>query len=171
MSLGSLHLVLTHLPVVGLVFGIALFAAALVKKSNELKTASFWIFSIIALLALAAFFTGEPAEDMVEKIPGLIKSEIKSVIEPHEHLAVAALISTMILGFVSGIGLVFSRKTQTVSKGLTIAVLILSLISAGLMAKTANLGGKIRHTEIRSDAVVLDTSGERNQSYKKHDKD
>ncbi|MCX5717962.1 MAG: hypothetical protein NTW44_06595 [Nitrospirae bacterium] len=171
MSLGYLHLALNHLPVVGLAFGIALFAAALVKKSNELKSASLWAFSIIALLALAVFFTGESAEDMVEKIPGVIKSEIEIVIGPHEHLAVAALISTIILGFISGIGLVFFRKTRTFSKGLTAAVLVLSIISAGLMIKVANLGGKIRHTEIRSDAVVMDISGEKNRADKEHDKD
>lgn len=171
MNLGYLHLALTHLPVVGIMFGVVLFVAALVRKSNELKSASLWAFSIIALLAVAVLLTGEPAEDMVKKIPGIIESEIESVIGPHEHLAVTAVISTVILGLISAIGLVSFRKTGTFSKGLTTAVLILSLISAGLMGKVANLGGKIRHTEIRSDAVVTDISGEKKQPDKTHDKD
>jgi hypothetical protein len=171
MSLGYLHLALTHLPVVGILFGVALFAVALVKKSNELKSASLWAFIVIALLAVAVLLTGEPAENMVKKIPGIVESEIEKVIGPHEHLAVAAVISTVILGLISAIGLASFRKTGTFSKRLITVVLILSIISAGLLTKVANLGGKIRHTEIRSDAVVTDNSGEKKQPNKNRDKD
>ena len=101
----------------------------------------------------------------------LFRSEIEKVIGPHEHLAVAAVISTVILGLISAIGLASFRKTGTFSKRLITVVLILSIISAGLLTKVANLGGKIRHTEIRSDAVVTDNSGEKKQPDKNRDKD
>jgi hypothetical protein len=39
-------------------------------------------------------------------------------------------------------------------RALTVTVVPLVLLVTGLMAYTANLGGQIRHTEIRAGAVV-----------------
>lgn len=45
---------------------------------------------------------------------------------------------------------------------LTRAVLVVSIVTAGLMARTANLGGQIRHAEVRADAAQqVDDHGER----------
>jgi hypothetical protein len=46
-----------------------------------------------------------------------------------------------------------------VSRTLTGAALVVSLATAGLMARTANLGGQIRHPEIRAGAPLPASGG------------
>ena len=55
-----------------------------------------------------------------------------------------------ILGMTCLVGLVFIGKAGTVPKRLVTIVLLLSLVTAAFVGYTANLGGQIRHTEIRA---------------------
>ncbi|MEN9678688.1 MAG: hypothetical protein RIS76_4584, partial [Verrucomicrobiota bacterium] len=63
-------------------------------------------------------------EEVVESLPG----DAKAIIERHDDAAVYALSGILVLGA--------------------------SVIVGGLMAWTANLGGEIRHSEIRSVPAV-----------------
>ena len=143
-----LHLMLNHVPVLGTAFSLALLGWALLRKSEELKKVSLGFFVIIALLAIPAYLTGEPAEELVENLPGVSKASI----EQHEEAAQVAFAGVLIVGVAALGGLVFFRRGKLVSDWLSVIVLVLSLIVFALMARTANLGGLIRHPEIRSDA-------------------
>jgi uncharacterized membrane protein len=147
MNLAHIHLILNHFPVIGMVFGFLLLAFALVKKSEELIRVSLGVFIIIALLALPVYFTGEPAAKVIEHLPGVTES----VVEEHEEAALITLITVEILGLVALGGLFYFRHLENLPNWLVKASLILAAISIGLLAWTANLGGKVRHTEIRSD--------------------
>jgi hypothetical protein len=63
------HLMINHFPVIGMPIGILLLAYALVRKSEEVKTAGLGLFVLIALMTISVFLTGEGAEDM-EAYPG-----------------------------------------------------------------------------------------------------
>ena len=102
---------------------------------------------VIALLAIPAYLTGEPAEELVENLPGVSKSSI----EQHEEAAQVAFAGVLVVGVAALGGLVFSRRGKLVPNWLSVIVLVLSLIVFALMARTANLGGFIRHAEIRPD--------------------
>lgn len=65
-----------------------------------------------------------------------------------------ALISLIILGFVSVIGLFFTLRKSPLTRTIAFVILLISLISFGLVARTGYLGGKIRLTEISN--VVSD---------------
>lgn len=147
MNLAHIHLILNHFPVIGMVFGFLLLAFAMVKKSEELKRVSLGVFIIIALLALPVYFTGEPAAKVIEHLPGVTES----VIEEHEEAALITLIAIEILGLTALGGLFFFRHLKNLPDWLVKTLLILAVINMGLLAWTANLGGKVRHTEIRSD--------------------
>lgn len=141
-----LHLVLVHIPIVGLVFGIFLLVVAMAKKSEEIKRVSLVVFVLIAVMTLPAYFTGEPAEDAVERLPGVAES----IIDEHEESSLMALLSAELLGITALGGLLLLPRSKTISTWFLATQLVLSIGSGGLMANTANLGGKIRHTEIRS---------------------
>jgi uncharacterized membrane protein len=143
-----LHLMLNHVPVLGTAFSLALLGWALLRKSEELKKVSLGFFVIIALLAIPAYLTGEPAEELVENLPGVSKASI----EQHEEAAQVAFAGVLIVGVAALGGLVFFRRGKLASDWLSVILLVLSLIVFALMARTANLGGLIRHPEIRSDA-------------------
>lgn len=155
MSATHLHLVLNHIPILGVPFGMALLVAGVLRHSDELKRAALVTFSLAALMVAPVFFTGEPAEESVEHLAGVSES----LIERHEDLAELSLGLTSCLGVLSLITLVGWRKKE-IPGGLLAAVMALSLLSAASLALTGAAGGQIRHSEIRQaslrdDAVPL----------------
>ena len=64
MNVAHLHLMLNHIPVVGMGFGLALVGLALLRKSEELKRISLGFLIVIALLAIPAYLTGEQAAEI-----------------------------------------------------------------------------------------------------------
>jgi uncharacterized membrane protein len=140
-----LHLLLNHIPVLGVLFGLGLAVAALVGRSGAVAKASFGIFLAVAVLSLPAYFTGEAAEKVVEHLP----CADAALIEPHQEAALLALIPVEILGLLSLGALILFQRARSVPRWLVTTVLVLSLVAAGLMARTALLGGRIHHEEAR----------------------
>ena len=151
------HLMLNHIPVVGMAFGLALVSLALLRKSEELKRISLGFLIVIALLAIPVYLTGEPAEELVENLPGVSKSSI----DQHEEAAQVAFAGVLVVGAAALGGLIFSRRRKLVSNWFSLIVLVLSLIVFALMARTANLGGLIQHAEIRPDFQPQSDNGEK----------
>ncbi len=149
MSNVYLHIILSHIPVIGMLFGIILLITAGVKKSHELKRVAIGFFILIAISAFPVFFTGHAAEEAVEHLPWASES----LIEQHEEWAAAVPIATGILGIAALGGLLLSGKSKKLPTWFFRSFLIITIATAGLMAYTAKLGGQIRHTEIRSGSV------------------
>lgn len=155
-----LHLMLNHIPVLGTAFGLGLLILALFRKSEELKKAALGVFVIVALFAVPVYLTGEPAEDVAKPLPGVSKP----LIEQHEEAAVVAFTGIVVLGVAALAGLIVFRRGKLVPAWFGFVMIIASLFASGLMAWTANLGGQIRHTEIRaggsSPVIVSDKKHE-----------
>ena len=145
MNLTHVHLMLNHVPVLGTVFGLALLAFALWRKRDELKKIALGIFVLVALLAVPVYLTGEPAEHAVDRLPGVSKP----VIERHEEAAGIAFTGVGVLGVAALLGLLVFRRARIVPSWFGFVMLCASLIVGGLMTWTANIGGQVRHTEIR----------------------
>ncbi len=92
--------------------------------------------------------TGEPAEDGVKGLPGVSKQ----IIEKHEEAASVAFTGLVVVGVVALVGLLVFRRGRAVPSWFSSLVLAVALIVVSLMSWTANLGGQIRHTEIRSNS-------------------
>jgi uncharacterized membrane protein len=146
---------LNHVPVLGTLFGLVLLGWGLLRRNDALQRAGLLTFLVVALVAIPAYFTGEPAEEAVEHLAGTAESAI----EPHEDAALVSLIAVEILGALALGALLLSRTrinpTLVVRSALAVAV-----ITGGLMAWTANLGGRIRHGEI---SAGVQQAGEREQ--------
>jgi hypothetical protein len=147
-----LHLMLNHVPVVGIPIGLALLIFGLFLRSGHLRIASLIVFLACACVAGVVFLTGEPAEETVEGMPGVSHA----VIEAHEESAEVAIWGAVALGGVAAIAMLLHLPRNLSAVGLRLrnaslaAPLILALIVAVMLFRTANLGGQIRHTEIRS---------------------
>ena len=144
MNWAHVHLLLNHVPVLGTVFGLGLLGYAIIRRSDTLKRAALNTFVAVALVALPVYFTGEPAEELVEDAAGVAQGTI----DAHEDSALMSLIGVEVLGVVALAGLVISRRGRPVSPKITGVALVASLATAIAMAWTANLGGRIRHPEI-----------------------
>jgi uncharacterized membrane protein len=67
-------------------------------------------------------------------------------------------------GVVALAGLILFRHAEKLPGWIVAATLVLSIATSGLMGWTANLGGQIRHTEIRAGFTApaeTETEGER----------
>jgi hypothetical protein len=155
MSVLHLHLLLNHVPVIGAVLAVLLLAFALARRSGELSKAALGLVALIAAVSVAVFLTGEPAEEVVEGLPGFSHA----LVERHEE---AALVATVAMGALGGLALLAlaAFRGRALPRWATGAALAGTLGVAGLMGYTANLGGQIRHTEIRAGATNAGGAGD-----------
>lgn len=148
MSSVHFHLLLNHFPVIGTLIAIALLAVAIVRRSNDVAKVSFGLLAALGAISLLVFFTGEPAEEAVENLPGFSEA----ITERHEEFALAATIVLASIGAFALAVLAILRNRE-VPRWITLGVFMLSLIGGGMMGYTAMLGGQVRHTEVRTGFV------------------
>lgn len=154
MNPAHLHLLISHFPVIGVVIGLALLTVAIVRRSDELARVTFWLFALLGAASVVVYLTGEQAEEAVERLAGVTEA----LIEPHEE---AALVATIAMGAAGALALLaaFVFRRKAIPRLIVGGGLVVALVNVGLMAWTANLGGQIRHTEIRAGAVPSAAAG------------
>jgi uncharacterized membrane protein len=151
MNLNSahLHLLITHLPVLGDLFGLLMLLIALAKGDRDLKRISLFVFMISAMAAVPTYLTGRTASTFLMKLmPGMSMDAG----DQHAEVAVIALAVGCVLGIVALAGLLVYRQANRTPTWFTGLVLVLALLTTAVMTWTANLGGKIRHVEIQSES-------------------
>lgn len=138
-----LHLLLNHAPVFGVFFALVLLAIGRLRRSDDLTRAGLLTLVISGLAAGAAMLTGEPAEHAVEHLAGVSKRAI------HAHEEAAELAAVVTYGAAAAaLAALVLRRWAPAARHLTTLALVAALAAFGLMARTANLGGQIRHPEI-----------------------
>lgn len=167
MNSAHIHLLLNHIPAIGLGIGFVLLIIAAARRSPELVKICFGLFVVMALVAIPTYLTGEGAEEVVRNLPGVSEA----VIEEHEEAALPALVAIEVLGAVALIGLVLSRRSDTIPKWPVAVSLILALVVGAMMIRTSNLGGQVRHTEIRSATVEPPPGESTTEREKKEEKE
>ena len=148
MNATYIHLLLNHFPILGTLIGGILLAFGLFYKNESIKKAAAVILVIMSITAIPVYLTGEPAEDSIEKLPGISES----MIEMHEEAATIAIWLMM----ATGAGALVSLVMGWLKKGTSAAYIItcsLALLCFAAMARTGYYGGKIRHTEILTNAA------------------
>ncbi len=148
MDAAHLHLVLTHFPIIGVIIGILILAYGQFYKNSDIQKVALATFILMAILTIPVFLTGEEAEETVEHIAGVSEQ----LIENHEELAEKAIWLMGLLGVFSMISFFAIVKKLSFAKTITLITLIVSLGTFGLFAQVGNLGGQIRHSEIRTES-------------------
>ena len=143
MNAAHLHLLFNHAPVFSVLVALALFGIARVRRSDELARFSLWVLVASGIAAAAAIITGEPAEHAVEHLAGISERAI----EAHEEAAELAALGTYSAALIALVTIVLRRRI-VLARYLTVLAMVAALGAFGLMARTANLGGRIRHPEI-----------------------
>lgn len=165
MDATHIHLLLTHFPIIGTIIGIGILTYGHFSKNDSIKKVALVTFIIMSILTIPVFLTGEEAEESVEHLSGVSEN----MIEEHEELAEKAIWLMGLLGALSLLSLYAIVKKISFSKTLTLSTLVVSLITFGVFAKVGNLGGQIRHSEIR--ATKTSSTDENNQSTPKQSED
>lgn len=150
MTPAHLHLVLNHIPILGILFGLIALFLGLLRGNKTLQKVGLVAFIVAALITIPVFLTGEPAEHSIDKFPGFSHH----MAHEHEELGEKGLILALILGLVSAamLFLVKRNSAKEYKKGLW-GILILSLVSFFCMVLIGNHGGKIRRPEMRDEKL------------------
>ncbi len=146
MDLTHIHLLLNHFPTIGYIIGGGLFLLSLITKSDDLKRASLVVLLGIALIAIPTYMSGNGAADAIKSLPGVSKS----LIETHEGAALVAMVFMLLTGAFAWLGLWQFRRLAHIPNWNLAVILVLTVVSLGLMIRASNLGGEIRHEEIRA---------------------
>ena len=143
------HLAINHLPVMGVLLFMILLGSALLLRRPDWYGVCLGFFALLALATVAVFFTGRRADDALMEIADVDEK----VVRIHETAATIAFIGMGVLGTAAIAGLWCARKLRAVQGGWAAAVFVLAVVETLLLARTANLGGQIRHPEIRHAAA------------------
>jgi hypothetical protein len=156
MDLAHIHLLLNHFPTIGMIIGGGLFLLSLITKSDDLKRASLVVLLGIALISIPTYMSGNGAQDAIKAEPGVSKS----LIETHEGAALEAIAFMEVTGALAWLGLWQLRRLSRVPGWNLGLILVLTLVTFGLMARAANIGGEIRHAEIRAGQETVTPEGD-----------
>jgi hypothetical protein len=155
-NLPHLHLLLNHVPTVGATVALGLLIVAFIRRDEPLKLVGLEVLFAIALLTLPAYMTGVAAFQKLRNQPGISDAAIRL----HQDVALYGFTWMEFAGFIGWVALWQARRRGRAAAGMVIAATVLTTVALVVMAQAANLGGDIRHPEIRaavsSDAAVID---------------
>lgn len=151
MDAAHMHLLLNHLPVLGTIFALALLAYGLARDSDDVVRTGLWTLVAVGVASVVVYLTGEPAEELVEGVAGVSEAAL----EEHEEIALRATWAGGLLGAAALTGLWIYRRAS-VARPFATAALLLTLLVSGLMAWTANSGGKVHHPELRGSVAAAE---------------
>lgn len=165
MNATYIHLLLNHFPIIGSLIGSALLFWGIVRKQQAVQSAALIMIILMAALAIPVFLTGEPAEESVEKLPGVSES----MMELHEEAAKIAMILLSITGLLAFISLLAYSIKSRYYKFLLYVTFSASIIAAAAMARTGYYGGRIRHSEIVTNGSGSNSNSETNTNQDEDD--
>jgi uncharacterized membrane protein len=149
MNAAQTHLMLNHVPVLVPFLAALLVIVGMAHRSQPILRVALGLLAFAALIAVPVYLTGEPVEDAVKGAPGVAEQQINL----HEDSALVSLILLCALGLTAGLGLARYRR-RPVPRGMSVVILVASVIVAIQIAWTAHLGGLIRHTELQGGSAV-----------------
>ena len=155
MDLTHIHLLLNHFPTIGNIIGGGLFLLSLITNSDDLKRASLVVLLGVSLIAIPTYMSGNGAQEAIKSLPGVSKS----LIETHEGAALVAVGFMEVTGAFAWLGLWQFRRLARVPSWNLAVILVLTLVTLGLMARAADIGGEIRHAEIRAGQGTVTPEG------------
>ena len=149
MNAAHVHLLLNHLPIIGILVGFIILVSGFVFKSALTRRIGNITLFFAAVFVYPSFNNGEGAEEVVENMPGVSEG----LIEKHEELAeqmvnfVTILLPLLLVTFYA------DWKQKGFLKYVQWTVLAVSFIVIVYGKLVGTTGGEIRHTEIRTEQV------------------
>jgi peptidoglycan/LPS O-acetylase OafA/YrhL len=144
-----LHLAINHSPLYAELFAFFLLLIGLLRHNRTLATTGLVVAIIAALCAIAAFSTGDGAKETIDKSPPIAGVD-KTAIEPHEQAADFLLTAACVTGGLALVSLIIGWRRGERLRWLDVAIIVAILFCLAIAGRTALLGGRIHHPEVRS---------------------
>src|SRR5262245_51662052 len=156
MNLAHLHLVMNHVPTLGAVVALGLLLLAFIRRNEHLKHVGLEVLFVIAVLTLPVYVSGVAAYYEIRERPDISVDNISI----HQDAALIGFTVMEFAGFVAWVALWQSRRRGRSAQGFVAAATVLLVVALAVMGRAANLGGDIRHPEIRAAGAAAPAEGD-----------
>ncbi len=140
-----LHLVLTHLPIVGTFFVTATFLWAAFRKEPAIGRFALYASVAVSLTAIPVYLAGMAAEEKIEHLPWASEN----LIDSHETIAAFALGLSILIFLLAVIIIIIGRRSDNIRPSMIWGMFLVTLLQFAVLSYTGNRGGLIGHPEIR----------------------
>lgn len=156
MSPEHVHVVVVHLPIVGLMAALIPLAWAVLRRDRTSAALGLAIAAAFALVTPLAAQSGERAEERLEHASGALALDPASDhwMEEHEERAEVGAVVLYVATGVLALGLLVLLKRPDDprwTRGIAAAGVGTCVLGLVLLGWVANAGGMIRHPELRGD--------------------
>jgi hypothetical protein len=145
-----IHLAINHSPLYAEIFALCLILFGLLKRRREFVTAAFVVAIIAALCGIAAHQSGDGAADFMTNAKPPIAGVDTTLIKEHNLAAGYFVTFSCITGAAAIIALFIGYRRGARPRWLEIVIAILIAHSLSVAGRTAFLGGRIHHQEVRA---------------------
>jgi hypothetical protein len=145
-----IHLAINHSPLYAELFALCLILFGLLKKRREFVTAAFVVAVIAALCGLAAHQSGDGAAEFLTNAKPPVAGVDTKLVGEHDTAAGFFVIFSCITGAASIIALFIGHRRGARPRWLEIVIAVLIAHALSVAGRTAFLGGRIHHQEVRA---------------------
>jgi len=139
-------LVLNHVPLTGLAFGLVFYILGIKKSSEAALLTGERIFLAMGAISIAVLGSGLRSAHALSPVQWLDPAALHS----HERAGILTLIVLIVLAILSGIIQGRSRGGRRIGfVRLRAAILVFATVSLGMVLWTSRLGGELRHSELK----------------------
>jgi uncharacterized membrane protein len=160
-NLAHLHIAINHIPVVLVPAAFVIFVVAAWRKSLAVLRTGIVIAWVAALFAGASYLTGDAAADVVMGVEKAQQKTLDPIVEEHDDSAGWALGASILLAAAG----IWGWRRGGLGREVTLPLLVLSALGTAIVARTAELGGRIRHPEARAGFVAPTTHDEEHEHH------
>jgi hypothetical protein len=144
-----IHLLLNHIPLFASLGAALLVLIGLLRHSEDVLRVGLVLSVLVAPFGFGVKLTGEPAEHFIAGEPGIERRRVHE----HEEAAEWATWAAIATAVPSLLALLAMKRRRGAARALAIATVVMATFTFVTMARTANLGGEIRHPEVRPGYV------------------
>lgn len=138
------HLLLCHAPLLLVLLSLAFLVLGMGRGNLRDQRIALALSVAAALIALPLYFSGAPSMSLLTRLPDYMDS----IVERHRTVAALAMAGCGLLGVTALAALIFFDR-GTIPRGFGIAMILAAFFVSAILVWTANIGGEIRHSEIR----------------------
>jgi hypothetical protein len=146
-----LHLAINHAPLYAELFAFVILVAGLIWRKRDLVMVGLLLVIVGAIAAFAADQTGDRAAHMIKQGAPIAGLDTK-LIKEHDQSAGYFLTAALITGGLAILSLIISKRRGGGLGWLDTLIAVAALLSFVIAARTALLGGRIHHPEVRPAA-------------------
>ena len=149
MNAMHLHLAINHSPLYATMFAFFFVLIGMIIRNRTIVTAGLIIAIVSALCGIAADLSGDQAADLIDKSPPIAGVD-RTLIKEHDQAATFVVISTCITAAFAIVALIVGKRRGQRPRWMEVVTAVLLLWSLSVVARTALLGGRIHHPEVRA---------------------